>query len=47
LIVDEDNYVQLFDEKKAATLYRVNTDGTTVKVLSNEASTNVQFLGRL
>jgi hypothetical protein len=47
LIVDGDNYVQLFDAKKASTLYRVATDGKTTKVLTNEASTNVQFLGRL
>jgi len=47
LIVDGENYVQLFDEDKAATLYRVTTDGKAKQVLTTPGSTNVQFLGRL
>lgn len=47
LIVDGDNYVQLFDEERASTLYRILPDGKATEVLTNPASTNVQFLGRL
>jgi hypothetical protein len=47
LIVDGENYVQLFREDKGTDLYRVSTDGKTTMVLSSPGSTNVQFLGRL
>jgi hypothetical protein len=47
LIVDEENYVQLFRDDRGSDLYRVTTDGDVEKVLENPGSTNVQFLGRL
>lgn len=47
LIVDNENYVQLFDKDKSSTLYRVKPDGKTEKVLSNPGMANVQFIGRL
>jgi len=47
LIVDKENYVQLFRDDRGSDLYRVKTDGSTSKVLASPGSTNVQFLGRL
>jgi hypothetical protein len=47
LIVDDQNYVQLFREDHGSTLHRVEADGKVEQVLDNPGSTNVQFLGRL
>ena len=47
LIVDQENYVQLFRGDKGSDLYRVTVAGKAEKVLENPGSTNVQFLGRL
>lgn len=47
LVVDQENYVQLFREDDGVDLYRVKTDGSVDMVLAAPASANVQFLGRL
>ena len=47
LIVDGQNYVQLFRDDNGSNLHRVDVDGTVEQVLSNPGRTNVQFLGRL
>ncbi len=47
LIVDGQNYVQLFRADRGSTLHRVEVNGTVTQVLNNPANANVQFLGRL
>jgi hypothetical protein len=47
LIVDERNFVQTFREDKGSDVHRIDPDGTVTQVLTNETSTNVQFVGRL
>lgn len=47
LRVDDQNYVQLYDQDGGADVYRVDPDGTVTQVLGSEPGTDVQYLGRL
>lgn len=47
LKVDDINYVQIYDEAKSATIYRVDPDGTVTEVLEPGTAADVQYLGRL
>jgi hypothetical protein len=47
LRVDGDTFVQTYRDDMGSDLLRVDTDGTVTRVLSNAASTDVQYLGRV
>lgn len=47
LLVDGQNYVQTYREDNGSDLHRVATDGTVTRVLSNDASIDVQYVARL
>ena len=47
LRVDDENYVQLYQEDGSTSLYRVDTTGAVTRVLDSGRGTDVQYLGRL